>query len=72
MTKEELVQIDFSNPVNQILLIIILLIIMGILILVGSVIGIILVVKYYKSAKEIFGNKVIPYIDEEEQARRTK
>ena len=62
MFREELVQIDFSNPVNQILLII-----MGIMLLFASVILIIWVVKNSKSAKEIFGNKVIPYIDESEE-----
>ena len=67
MFKEELVQIDFSNPVNQILLII-----MGILLLLVSVIGIILFVKYSKRAKEIFENKVIPYLDEETLERREK
>ena len=68
MTKEELVQIDFSNPVNKILFII-----MGILILVSCVILIIIVVKSSKKAKEIFGNEVIPYTYElEEQARRNK
>lgn len=67
MTKEELIQIDFSNPVNQVLLIII-----GIMLLCVSVKGIIVVVKYSKRAKESFGNKVIPYIDEEKLERREK
>ena len=67
MFKEELIQIDFSNPVNQVLFTI-----MVIMLLVVSVMGIILFVKYSKRAKEISENKLIPYLDEEKLERREK